>query len=154
MKIVLYSGLLVLIFYILLFAWLSFLSLKGRQPGMETGQLKPCPGTPNCVCSEYENGAWYIQPFDFDEPPMNAWSKLKSAVTSSGGQIQEATENYMWCTFKTRLFRFTDDVEFRLDANARRIEVRSASRVGKGDFGANRKRIEKLRKLFNSSNKA
>lgn len=40
---------------------------------------------------------------------------------------------------------FVDDVEFLLDAGARVIHVRSASRLGRRDFGVNRARIEALR---------
>jgi uncharacterized protein (DUF1499 family) len=41
--------------------------------------------------------------------------------------------------------RFVDDVEFRYDAAAEVVHVRSASRIGRSDLGANRKRIEALR---------
>lgn len=51
----------------------------------------------------------------------------------------------------TRVFRFVDDVRFRvmLDQNAlTRVDMRSASRVGKGDLGTNARRINRfLREL-------
>ena len=152
MKIIFYAGIVILAAYALLFAYLSLVSKKDAQPGMLSGKLRPCPGTPNCVCSEYE-GAWHVKPFDFDESPENAWSRLKAAITASGGDIKQISDNYIWCTYKTKIFRFTDDVEFRLDPGARRIELRSASRVGKGDLGDNKNRVEKLRQLFNTMNK-
>jgi uncharacterized protein (DUF1499 family) len=40
---------------------------------------------------------------------------------------------------------FVDDVEFYLDADAKVIHVRSASRLGQSDLGVNRKRIETIR---------
>jgi len=43
---------------------------------------------------------------------------------------------------------FVDDVEFLLDPAARTIHVRSASRLGRRDFGVNRERIESLRTGF------
>ena len=43
------------------------------------------------------------------------------------------------------MFRFTDDVEFYVDNTAKVIHFRSASRVGRGDMGVNRKRMDKLR---------
>jgi uncharacterized protein (DUF1499 family) len=49
------------------------------------------------------------------------------------------------------LFRFTDDVEFALDDAQKIIQVRSASRVGYSDLGANRKRVETIRRLFNQN---
>ena len=49
---------------------------------------------------------------------------------------------------KTRLLRFVDDVEFELRTGDGVIAVRSASRVGYSDLGANRRRIEKIRKAL------
>ncbi|MCB9898485.1 MAG: DUF1499 domain-containing protein [Planctomycetes bacterium] len=46
---------------------------------------------------------------------------------------------------RTRLLRFTDDVTFLVDEDAGCVHVRSASRVGYSDLGANRKRVEALR---------
>ena len=42
---------------------------------------------------------------------------------------------------------FVDDVEF-LFPKEKIIHVRSASRIGYSDFGANRRRVEHLRELF------
>jgi uncharacterized protein (DUF1499 family) len=50
--------------------------------------------------------------------------------------------------FTSRVFRFVDDVDLRIDAAARVIHVRSASRVGRYDFGVNRRRVEALRSRF------
>jgi uncharacterized protein (DUF1499 family) len=47
--------------------------------------------------------------------------------------------------------KFVDDVEFWYDPAARVIQVRSASRVGEGDLGVNRKRIEALRAALAAS---
>jgi uncharacterized protein (DUF1499 family) len=44
--------------------------------------------------------------------------------------------------------RYVDDVEFFYDDKAGVIHVRSASRLGRRDFGVNRKRIEELRSLI------
>jgi uncharacterized protein (DUF1499 family) len=37
-----------------------------------------------------------------------------------------------------------DDVELRLDADQGLIHIRSASRVGRSDFGVNRKRVKDI----------
>ena len=50
--------------------------------------------------------------------------------------------------FISRLMRFRDDVEFLLDREARVFHVRSASRVGYSDLGANAARVERLRALL------
>ena len=52
---------------------------------------------------------------------------------------------------RSRIFRFADDVDFRFDDRARLIHFRSASRLGRSDFGVNRKRMEGIRKLYDGS---
>ena len=56
--------------------------------------------------------------------------------------------NYIHATFTSRVFRFVDDVEFVIDDSASEIHFRSASRVGYGDMGVNRKRMEEIRSHF------
>ena len=58
--------------------------------------------------------------------------------------INEITGNYIWAVYTTPLMRFNDDVEFHFAAPGI-IQIRSESRIGYSDMGANRKRIEKLR---------
>jgi uncharacterized protein (DUF1499 family) len=41
--------------------------------------------------------------------------------------------------------RYVDDVEFTFDEKAGLLHVRSASRLGRRDFGVNRARVEALR---------
>ena len=53
--------------------------------------------------------------------------------------------------FRTRLFRFVDDAQFVFDDQAKTIHFRSASRVGRSDFGVNRRRMEELRRAFETS---
>jgi uncharacterized protein (DUF1499 family) len=50
--------------------------------------------------------------------------------------------------FRSRFFRFIDDVEFLFVRQTQVVHVRSASRLGYSDFGVNRKRIEKIRLLM------
>jgi len=63
-------------------------------------------------------------------------------------KIATATDRYLHIEFTSFLFRFVDDLEILVDATESRLEVRSASRVGRSDFGVNRKRVEKMRQLF------
>lgn len=126
------------------------LAPKGQPAvGLEDGRLVPCPGTPNCVCSEYPSTASYIRPFEYHDNPQSAWQRVRDAVVTSGGTIQQEEANYLWAIFTTRWLHFVDDVELRLDVDTHMIHVRSASRVGRSDFGVNRKRVEKLRLFFN-----
>ena len=62
--------------------------------------------------------------------------------------IYEQTEDYIQARVRTRILRFEDVLEFRLDRAAGQIHVRSASKVGYSDLGVNRRRIESLRQVF------
>jgi uncharacterized protein (DUF1499 family) len=49
---------------------------------------------------------------------------------------------------RSRIFRFVDDVDLVLDDQAKAIHFRSASRLGRRDFGVNRQRMEEIRRRF------
>jgi len=65
--------------------------------------------------------------------------------------VCEFEKNLIEAEFISKIFRFVDDVDFHLDETEKVIHVRSASRVGFSDLGTNRRRIEKIRKLFNEN---
>ena len=111
-------------------------------PGMAEGRLTPCPDSPNCVVSEPGADEKHaIKAF-----PLAAWERLPQVVAAEGGEIVQQSDGYIAAVFTTKIMRYKDDVEFRLDDAA--VHVRSASRVGYSDLGANRKRIESLRALL------
>ena len=56
--------------------------------------------------------------------------------------------DYLYAEFTSLIFRFVDDVEFSFDDGNKLIHFRSASRLGYSDLGANRKRMEEIRKGF------
>ncbi|GAB4257114.1 MAG: DUF1499 domain-containing protein [Methylomicrobium sp.] len=116
-----------------------------NAPGLVDGHLKPCPGSPNCVNSE--QGA--IEPITFEkQDAQKAWDSIQRAIELEGGIMQTVADGYLWAIFKTPMLRFTDDVEVRLDADARLIHLRSASRVGYYDLGTNRRRLEAIKQRY------
>ena len=52
------------------------------------------------------------------------------------------------------MLRFVDDVEFGYDPVRRLLHVRSASRLGRRDFGVNRERVEMLRAVIAAEHNA
>jgi len=117
--------------------------------GVKDGRLAPCKHTPNCVSSQADpaDTEHYIAPIPFRGDAM-------AAVLHAVKQMPRTTVinrdlNYLYAEFRTPLMRFVDDVEFFYD-KAGVIHVRSASRLGRRDFGVNRKRIEELRSLIQS----
>ena len=151
MKIIIYFITALAAFYLGSFLYMARDSKTPRVTGLVNGKLRSCPGTPNCVLSEEKDKPSYIEPFRFTRDAAEAWKKAKKAVVTLGGTIQNESEGYLWATFETKFWHFTDDLELRLDAPGKLIHVRSASRVGKGDMGMNRKRVEDLRSIFNSA---
>ena len=65
--------------------------------------------------------------------------------TTPRARITHDEPGYLRAEFSSAIFGFVDDVEFVLDAETQRIDYRSASRIGYYDFGANRRRLEKIR---------
>ena len=125
------------------------LGCKGPIVGLDGNALRPCPKSPNCVSSMAEDEDHHIAPFTYEGSAAEARTKLTGILESTKrARIITSTENYIHAEFTSLIFRFVDDVEFYFDAQKPLIHVRSASRVGYSDLGANRKRIEALRQLF------
>jgi uncharacterized protein (DUF1499 family) len=73
-------------------------------------------------------------------------SKLKGIVQGTkGAKVVSSAPDYLYAQYTTPLMKYVDDVEFWFDPAANAIQVRSASRLGASDLGANRKRIEAVR---------
>lgn len=121
------------------FFFLGQKSQNGAAPGLVDGVLAPCPSSPNCVVSEaHADDKHRVGPL-----PLSAWDNIENAVSAAGGEITQQSDGYIASTFASKTFGFTDDVEFRKGETE--VHVRSASRVGYGDGGVNRKRVEALR---------
>ncbi|WP_456404403.1 DUF1499 domain-containing protein [Thiolapillus sp.] len=132
----------------LFFAYLS-ITAKAPESGLVQGQLKPCPDSPNCVSSEQGTAASHrVEALYFEGAADAAWQDLKQAIAALGGKIREDQGEYLQAEFSSRIFRFVDDLECRMQAQDNLIHVRSASRAGRSDLGVNRKRVEELRRLF------
>lgn len=115
----------------------------------ENGILAPCPSSPNCVSSRDPNPARRVDPILFTGDPASGWSRLRKVIAEmKGARIAKEELGYLHAEFRSALFGFVDDVEFRMDESAGRIDVRSASRTGKYDFGVNRRRVEEIRARF------
>lgn len=130
---------------------LGFLSLLSRripEHGVLDGRLRECPPLPSCVCSQ-ERGSFAVAPLRYSGTADDAWERLKRVVSGTPRmKILDDEGNYLHCSATTAVLRFVDDVEFLLDEDAQVIHVRSASRVGPSDMGANRARVEQIRKAF------
>jgi uncharacterized protein (DUF1499 family) len=137
-----------------------FGAFGGRAPthlGVTDGKLKPPSKTPNSVTSQAD--LWPdaaqrdyariapIAPVGNDSGDGKATvAKIAQVVEDlPGAQIVERRDDYLYAQFTTAMLRFVDDVEFWFDPATKVVQVRSASRVGRKDFGVNRARIENIR---------
>ena len=106
-------------------------------------ELASCPSSPNCVCSTDTGRSHYIDPLAVSGELDTAWQTLRDVLGADGSiSIVAAGDHYIRAEAKTRFLRFTDDVEFLLNRETGVIDMRSASRVGRSDFGKNRSRLE------------
>jgi uncharacterized protein (DUF1499 family) len=130
-----------------------FFSCVGQRPenvGVHYGKLADCPGKPNCVSSQVSDKAHFVAPITYQEEKLAALMRLKRTIESiKNTTIVKETENYLRIECKSAMMGFVDDMEFYFPEE-KVIHLRSASRIGYSDFGVNRKRAEKIRKLFNA----
>jgi uncharacterized protein (DUF1499 family) len=124
----------------------------GKRPqnlGYETGRLAPCKRSPNCVSSQADQSdeRHYIAPIALKG--KNAIAAVRKAVESMPRTTVVRVEpDYLYAEFRSKLMGFVDDVEFLYDPAKGVVHVRSASRLGRRDFGVNRSRVERLRLLL------
>ena len=130
--------------------------LRGKMPsdlGLHDGLLKPPSTTPNSVSSQAalhpahpmrEQAA--IAPLALRTDGPATLARIKAIVsTTPGATVVTSAPGYLYAQFETRFMKYVDDVEFWFDPKANLVQVRSASRVGRGDLNANRQRIEAIR---------
>ncbi|VEN75344.1 conserved hypothetical protein [Candidatus Desulfarcum epimagneticum] len=123
---------------------LGAISRSGKAPGLLEGRLAPCPKAPNCVCSEEKGDAGhYIEPVAIP-PHVEGMGMIRETILEMGGRIRDEEGGHLAATFSSRFFGFVDDFEIRADFLEKKVHIRSASRVGHSDFGANRRRAERF----------
>lgn len=149
-------GLLVLLPALLLVAgqagWLA-----GSPPadlGVRDGRLKAPSSTPNSVSSQADLHAGTDALVDYARiaplpggPDLAAtMARLRALIEATpGARIVQSRPDYLYVQFTTVWLKFVDDAEFWASPAEGVVHVRSASRLGREDFGVNRARIERLR---------
>ena len=130
--------------------------LRGAVPtdlGLKNGRLKAPADSPNSVSSQASLHANHpfrayadIAPLAYTGDGGTAFARAVAIVKAMPGTTVVAEKpGYVYAQCQTRWLKFTDDLELALDTSARVIHVRSASRIGRGDLGVNRKRVEAIR---------
>ncbi|MDJ0654723.1 MAG: DUF1499 domain-containing protein [Xanthomonadales bacterium] len=131
------------------FAWLGH-SSRSNPPrlGLSGDQFAPCPASPNCVSSDTDSP-------DHSFPPLplaaNAsWAQIVEQVTALPNlKVVSDDGQYLRGEVRSPLFGFVDDLEIHQRGN--QLALRSSSRVGYSDLGANRKRAEQLQQALSEA---
>ncbi|MAX54521.1 MAG: hypothetical protein CL537_03235 [Alcanivoracaceae bacterium] len=107
--------------------------------------LAPCPNSPNCVSSLSGSKDHWVPPLEVSDNRDTSLQRLQTVLDAQPRvEYDVVGQSRIQARFKSLVLRFTDDVTFYVRENGV-VEVRSASRVGYWDLGANRRRVESLR---------
>jgi len=138
-------------FVTIYFIYLSIKSHSGSPIGLINQKLSPCPDKPNCINSEFKDDTThFVDAMTYQEKSTDqVIQAIEIAIQKTGGEITAINEKYIAATYKSKLFRFIDDLEIRLDDDDKLIHFRSASRVGRSDLGINIKRINLIKTELN-----
>tara|TARA_Y100000589_G_scaffold106927_1_gene101492 strand:- start:2500 stop:2862 length:363 start_codon:yes stop_codon:yes gene_type:complete len=101
-------------------------------------ELKPCIEISHCVREE-------LSVSSIDKP----FERISRIIENTPRTvIIENDGDYLHAEVTSRLMKYIDDLEISYFPDNEIITVRSESRVGEGDFGVNRKRVELLKSEF------
>lgn len=139
-----------------LFALMRFVLIPNASPrpenlGVDDGQFAACPRSPNCVSSQADesDNTHYIDPLPMRDTVDATRQALVSIIEElPRSEVITSDENYIHAEFRSLTMGFIDDAEFYIDPNANVVHVRSAARLGEGDMGVNRRRIETIREQY------
>lgn len=119
-------------------------------PGLYEGKLTECSDSPNCVCSDHPLPvAAAILPVTMpNKVKLTLQQDILRALRSMGATRIQWQGDYLGTEFRSPVFGFIDDFELRLDMSENLLHIRSASRMGRSDFGVNRKRVAEFQALL------
>lgn len=130
---------------------------RSNNIGVTSERLKPPSKTRNSVSSQAYLHTDHVQmqyasiePLPFkNNSAANSMQVLLAILKSMPGMtIVDAKPDYIYAQSLTKVLRFVDDVEFWANPAKNVIDVRSASRLGREDFGVNRARVEAIRSAY------
>ncbi len=134
--------------------------LGGNRPadiGVKDSRLKPPAPTRNSVSSQAvlhpdhpQRAYAEINPLPLKNGSGESSLRALTAILQSmpGIKVVEQRPDYLHAEAETRWLKFVDDLEFWFNPARGVIELRSASRLGREDFGVNRERIEAIRAAY------
>ena len=122
---------------------------QGAEPESSMEAIAPCPNRPNCVSSIAEDAGQKVEAFLLRGDGARDLACLRKLILRMPrSAIVEERDGYLHATFKSKVFKFIDDLELLVAREQGVIHVRSAARTGYYDFNVNRDRVEALRVSF------
>lgn len=124
---------------------------SGKRPqnlGVRDGRFASCGRRLNCVSSQADPADLqrYVAPIALRGDAAQAIATARRAVQGMArAAVVRQEGSYLHAEFRSKWMGFVDDVEFFYDGSAGLLHVRSASRLGRRDFGVNRARVAALR---------
>ena len=98
-------------------------------------ELKPCIQISHCVREELE-----VE--NISEP----FESIKQIIENTPRtKIVENDGDYIHAEVTSRIMKYVDDLEVSYESENNKIVIRSESRVGDGDFGVNKKRVDLIK---------
>lgn len=116
--------------------------------GVKNGKLALCPNSPNCISSQATDKEHSIAALKVSGSTDAVMQRLADTIKTMDGKVITTKGPYLHAEFRSKVFRFVDDLECYYDESKGLIEIRSAARLGYSDFSVNRNRAEELRKNF------
>jgi uncharacterized protein (DUF1499 family) len=117
--------------------------------GPHSGDLSPCPDTPNCVHTGHDHPEGIPPLMVTREWTEAGRDELLQQVAEAVDDlprtaIRRLDERYVHAESASLIFRFVDDLEVLLSDDGSELIVRSAARMGQSDLGVNARRVEAL----------
>jgi len=117
--------------------------------GLVNDTLRSCGPKPNCVSSLAEVSEYSIEGYTLNPATLeNFQAVVKKLALEPEVTLETLNKHYAHLTFRSKLFGFVDDLELLLNTQTGLVAVRSESRVGHSDLGANAQRVERIRQLY------
>lgn len=134
-----------------------FLSACAGTPPADLGvtegvALRACPSTPNCLQTyDQSDSDHFASPLSVQSNALETKKAIEMVISETGGRIisEQALDShgyYLHAEYESDWLKFVDDVEVIVQDNV--IHFRSASRLGRSDFGVNSARFERIKALY------
>jgi uncharacterized protein (DUF1499 family) len=105
--------------------------------------------TSNCVSTQASDPAHRIEPVPYTGTLEEARLRLLKIIdVLPNTQLSSVSGPYLHAESRSRFWGFIDDTELYLDDEAKLLHIRTAARLGRGDFNVNRNRALEIRDRF------